>query len=214
MNYKEQTLALKTLFDGLPNLLESQKAKTGRHAQSFLISCPSSRLDHPRFPVRGTKHGLKELKTLERLLLRLRRHIDSMSADALRVFASHQRLIDLQEIVVEDDDLLDDIRQAHQRLSREEKMIPPPAKGRKKQWAAAITVEAGDIYTELTGKPPGRSISPKDGRHTGHFHSFLKELFKILDIDSSAGSQIDLMIRGVKKNPVLTARIMEKKPTK
>ena len=114
-----------------------------------LHECVPRRRGRPIPRVRGTRKGLKELETLVTLSAHLIKHINSLSADALRGFGVNSGVF---SIAIELDDLIFQTERAIRRVRGGEPIPPPNRRG--KPYAALVTDEAAKVYSRLTGKRP------------------------------------------------------------
>lgn len=90
--------------------------------------------------------------------------------------------------------------------AREQLASSPPKAGPgapRKAVAQAVTEHAANAYENLTGKSASVTVTQLPGHpRRGLFVEFLEDLFRALDIDASAASQVSMLRKkGVRKAP-------------
>lgn len=193
LDQKDEASLLEQLFKDLLGLLPEQRANVEREAREFVDYYQTLRGAY-RFneflfrPRTSTKKAHKEVDLLKQQAKKLKATIKDIGGDALMAFDPPRYLWDIGWRL---DGLIKQSKLAHARLAKENNPAP---KGRPKPFEQQITEKALDVYTRLTGKQSGRSVDPITSKYTGRLFRFVDEIFRILNINASAGNQIRVIM--------------------
>jgi hypothetical protein len=146
----------------------------------------------------GSKAAQRELIELARLAEQFRTHIAGMHSTAHRAWEEVEPLDErppnrLHPLVLAYELL--ELREAALIACTRLSDTPPHKGNRQKRQAHEITRQACAIYTQLTGKTPGRVTDAyQEGPSPGPCEEFLAAIFKALSIPASADSQLRLFL--------------------
>ena len=207
---EEWTRALCKLFAEMEYLkpkLRSNPTALEHEARRFVDTEDRLRRAWPRefrynLKLRGTTHALEELEELRKLAEKLRKRIGYLDGDnnyaggmCVEAQQAFKSSLDFGFLADKLSELISQIKHAKRRLEQEE-FLPGSQKGRRKLFEQKFTALAADTYEQLTDARGrvGRNTNDKNDP-AGHFFRFVEGVFKIFDIDASAGSQIKLLIK-------------------
>jgi len=187
--------ALRELLASLP-VLPERRDSIERDVRHLFMSRGDYEPTKPWLRIGGTKKALAQIKQLEQRVSKLRDHIKSMNWEAHREFTPRSKLLvlaeQLDELVPKDDSepvrpIERALKQLEQRLKNGESLKPPKGK----IFARFMTIEAHEVYTRLTGDThTSRYTSdPINEKKLTPFHSFLKKLFRVMNIDAKGDHQ-------------------------